>query len=209
MLFHGSNTELIQDAYSPALATWHYIYYVSLAPLILLNLLIALMGGSYERIQQHSTNEGRRQRAMMLDDLEALLLPEQIYEEGTGKPNPELFPNWLIFFRPTEERNGNQSSGNGVISGVKGELDVLREHIDTMQRGIPARLEAIEVKLEEIGEQNNCILPARLEAIEEKLEAFGEQKKDIVLSRLEAIEKKLGEQNEDTTTQQQPRQADA
>ena len=46
MFFQGTDVQLIQEAFSPALATWHYIYYVSLAPLILLNLLIALMGGA-------------------------------------------------------------------------------------------------------------------------------------------------------------------
>eukprot|EP01047_Picozoa_sp_COSAG01_P120260 COSAG01_NODE_48986_length_376_cov_0.740072_1_plen_120_part_10 len=43
MLFSGSEVQLINEAHSPRLAMWHYIYYVVLTPLIMLNLLIALM----------------------------------------------------------------------------------------------------------------------------------------------------------------------
>jgi len=45
MFFDVTELQLVQDAYSPSVATWHYLYYVVLLPLILLNLLIALMGG--------------------------------------------------------------------------------------------------------------------------------------------------------------------
>ena len=41
-----SDTDLLNKAQSPRLATWHYIFFVSLVPLIMMNLLIALMGGS-------------------------------------------------------------------------------------------------------------------------------------------------------------------
>ena len=46
MFFAGADTELLDKALSPQLATWHYFFVVVMTPLILLNLLIALMGGS-------------------------------------------------------------------------------------------------------------------------------------------------------------------
>ena len=46
MFFAGANIELLDKALSPQLATWHYFFVVVMTPLILLNLLIALMGGS-------------------------------------------------------------------------------------------------------------------------------------------------------------------
>ena len=38
-----SDPELLKSALSPRLATVHYVYYVALTPLIMMNLLIALM----------------------------------------------------------------------------------------------------------------------------------------------------------------------
>ena len=52
MMFFGAEPEQLAEASSPTLAAWHYIYYVSLTPLIMMNLLIALMGGSYERVNE-------------------------------------------------------------------------------------------------------------------------------------------------------------
>ena len=49
MFFQETDLQLVQDAYSPHIATFHYIYYVVFLPLILLNLLIALMGGACQR----------------------------------------------------------------------------------------------------------------------------------------------------------------
>ena len=43
MLFFGADPDLLNSALSPQLATWHYVMYVALTPLIMMNLLIALM----------------------------------------------------------------------------------------------------------------------------------------------------------------------
>ena len=41
LLLCQSDTDLLSKAQSPRLATAHYIYYVALVPLIMMNLLIA------------------------------------------------------------------------------------------------------------------------------------------------------------------------
>ena len=38
-----SDPDLMKNALSPKLASFHYVYYVLLTPLIMMNLLIALM----------------------------------------------------------------------------------------------------------------------------------------------------------------------
>lgn len=63
--------------------------FVVLVPLIMLNLLIALMGGSYERVEGQAKNEGRRQRAELLVDFEMLLSPAE-------RKNITMFPEWLV-----------------------------------------------------------------------------------------------------------------
>ena len=81
-------------------------------PVIMLNLLIALMGGSYERSQESSKNEGMKQRAGILND----------YEVQMGKlerANRAMFPDWFAYFRikqseevtPTEIGGGRGDGG--------------------------------------------------------------------------------------------------
>ena len=53
MFFAGADTELLDKALSPQLATWHYFFVVVMTPLILLNLLIALMGGVHDRVKDN------------------------------------------------------------------------------------------------------------------------------------------------------------
>ena len=68
MLFSGWDTDQLADALSPTLATCHYLVYVIFVPL---NDQIALMGGSYERVENERTNAMRRQRAELLLQLGA------------------------------------------------------------------------------------------------------------------------------------------
>ena len=116
MFFAGSDTELLDMAQSPPLATWHYFFVVVMTPLIMLNLLIALMGGSYERIEQNTKNAMRRQKAELLVSLEVLMSDED-------KRNGEYFPRWLFWYRPAERQAEDTTDENGVINGVKRMLD--------------------------------------------------------------------------------------
>jgi hypothetical protein len=116
MFFAGSDTELLDKALSPSLATWHYFFVVVMTPLIMLNLLIALMGGSYERIEQNTKNAMRRQKAELLVSLEVLMSDED-------KRNEEYFPRWLFWYRPSERQVEDSTDENGVINGVKRVLE--------------------------------------------------------------------------------------
>ena len=56
MMFLGEYEDaLIKLSFRPNLAHYNYIYAVILVPVIMLNLLIALMGGSYERCACHTS----------------------------------------------------------------------------------------------------------------------------------------------------------
>ena len=116
MFFAGSDTELLDIALSPPLATWHYFFVVVMTPLIMLNLLIALMGGSYERIEQNTKNAMRRQKAELLVSLEVLMSNED-------KRNVKYFPRWLFWYRPAERQAEDTTDENGVINGVDGSQD--------------------------------------------------------------------------------------
>ena len=48
----GLDIELLDRALNPLLAKAVYVYYVLVVPVIMLNLLIALMGGEYQKVQE-------------------------------------------------------------------------------------------------------------------------------------------------------------
>jgi hypothetical protein len=173
MLFDGSSTDLIKDAYSPSLARLHYVLYVSLCPLILLNLLIALMGGSYERIHADEVNEGRRQRAQMLMDLDVLLCPEEMND-------PEIFPRWLIFFRPqeqAEEDDNKQREGRS------------KERIESLRTAVQASVQAAAQAEDHVGTRIDS-LDERIDSLHEKTSSqfcTVSQSQDAMQAQLEKI----------------------
>eukprot|EP01048_Picozoa_sp_COSAG05_P021454 COSAG05_NODE_3953_length_1753_cov_3.051995_2_plen_101_part_00 len=61
MIFSPSDLiPLLELAYSPLTAKLVYIYYVVIVPLIMLNLLIALMGGEHAKVDAAEQYEGQR-----------------------------------------------------------------------------------------------------------------------------------------------------
>ena len=61
-------------------------------------LQIALMGGSYEKVENERTNAMRRQRAELLLHLEVLM-------SDAERSDPQCFPKWIYWYRP-KERDG-------------------------------------------------------------------------------------------------------
>ena len=60
MFMGGLDIKLLDHAYSPLLAKLIYVYYVVIVPLIMLNLLIALMGNEHQKIDAAEEYEGQR-----------------------------------------------------------------------------------------------------------------------------------------------------
>eukprot|EP01043_Picozoa_sp_COSAG02_P032516 COSAG02_NODE_2175_length_9589_cov_6.644573_5_plen_152_part_00 len=77
----------------------------------MMNLLIALMGGSYERVEENTQNAMRRQRAELLLSLEVLMSPK-------AKADAGKFPRWVYWYRPSDSSGADDEIANGVIHGV-------------------------------------------------------------------------------------------
>eukprot|EP01049_Picozoa_sp_SAG25_P008092 SAG25_NODE_705_length_5845_cov_2.226940_4_plen_110_part_00 len=60
MFMSGLDIDLLEKAYAPTVAKVSYVYYVVVVPLIMLNLLIALMGGEHDRVKGDQEWEGLR-----------------------------------------------------------------------------------------------------------------------------------------------------
>ena len=65
---------------------------------ILLNLLIAIMGSSYEKVHHSAELEVLREKSLIILDIERFLLP--LYIKWFKKDVEELFPRWLHVLVP-------------------------------------------------------------------------------------------------------------
>ena len=74
-----------------------FLTLVSMVTIVLLNLLIALMGSTYERATQQSSAASRYERACILLELEATM-----YE--SDRMNPNYFPKFLHVLREKQRR---------------------------------------------------------------------------------------------------------
>ena len=66
MMLGSFDTSLLNDAFSPALAYAVFFWHTIVVTIVMLNLLIALMGGSYERVAETAKLESIRQRAELI-----------------------------------------------------------------------------------------------------------------------------------------------
>ena len=84
----------------------------------MLNLLIAIMGGSYENVEGRAYNEGLKARAQLLVDFETTMDDEE-------KRDPRTFPEWLFMFLPADREAIGGTNENGVVNGVKRRIEKL------------------------------------------------------------------------------------
>jgi len=144
MMFLGEyDAQLMRLSFRPSLAHYNYLYAVVLIPVIMLNLLIALMGGSYERSQESSKNEGMKQRAGILND----------YEVQMGKlerANRAMFPDWFAYFRikqseevtPTEI-GGGRGDGGADLAQLSKDMFSRFEELEASQSEANAETDAL------------------------------------------------------------------
>eukprot|EP01046_Picozoa_sp_COSAG06_P010482 COSAG06_NODE_573_length_14086_cov_30.835633_9_plen_222_part_00 len=144
MLFMAENPDMMELSFAPRLATLNYVYYSLVVALIMVNLLIAIMSGSFERVQEESTNAGLYERAAMLVNWELLM--------GSDSSNNELFPRWLCFYRPRDFCN--QTGGDdarGVVNRIGRKLDddfgELRGKVQALDEQLAAQTRMLQTLL--------------------------------------------------------------
>jgi len=157
-------------------------------PLVMMNLLIALMGGSYERIEQNTKNAMRRQRAELLVSLEVLMTDKE-------RANLKYFPRWIHWYRPKERDEEDDGVENGVINGVGRQLDSAKKELQEQNAEIQKELEARITTLQETADG----------AKKEMQEQNNEMKKEIssLQEKLEEQQAQMAKQHEEQSAQLQ------
>jgi hypothetical protein len=184
MMFFGAEPEQLAEASSPTLAAWHYIYYVSLTPLIMMNLLIALMGGSYERVNETMKQTMQRQRAELLISLEVLMSTKE--KENMAA---EFFPRWLFWYRPKEPEEVDDSLENGVVNGVH---RALNHHLAVQNKEMGKNLADMEKEMgKNLADMEKRLLVAMQRMVEDAnsgASAIPEKEKKEMEMEIEQVE---------------------
>ena len=92
----GGNAKPHRDP-NPSNKIWLLELLMVLVLVILLNLLIAIMGSSYEKVHHSAELEVLREKSLIILDIERFLL---LYIKWFKKDVEELFPRWLHVLVP-------------------------------------------------------------------------------------------------------------
>eukprot|EP01047_Picozoa_sp_COSAG01_P040377 COSAG01_NODE_3395_length_6148_cov_1.985948_1_plen_1195_part_00 len=104
---------LLDDAFSPVLAYFMFIEYILVVNIVMLNLLIALMGGAYERVAETARLVRQKQRAELILQYERLM-------STADRSNLQWHPRYLHALVPADELEEEAGAEEaGVINGVK------------------------------------------------------------------------------------------
>mmetsp|Transcript_38088 Transcript_38088/g.120281 ORF Transcript_38088/g.120281 Transcript_38088/m.120281 type:complete len:266 (-) Transcript_38088:27-824(-) len=174
MMLGDFDIEKFDGTRSPLLAKLLFVSFTLLQSILLLNLLIALMGDSYEKVQEKAISYTLLERASIICEIELMM-------SDADKKNPNYFPKWLHVLFPKAQLH-TMSSGVDVDddtewTGVAGSVKrVIAKLVDSNTKKIVAKAEQENKKLlEENKKLSDKVdkLSASIENVEALLKALG------------------------------------
>ena len=120
-----------------------FVLSMVVVPVVLLNLLIALMSDSYERIQDQADLEFQALQAGIIIKIEEFLSEKD-------KRDPEKFPKWLHAVVPSGKGSGKGASGmvwQGVLNDIKGQIGTLEKQVHGEINTVKAEVNAVKMEV--------------------------------------------------------------
>lgn len=140
MLFDMPDLETYELSSSPALAKLLMVVFLFFVVVVLLNLLIALMGDIYERVQEKGSSEATFGIAKLVMEYESLL--SYSYKK---KNQAEFFPAWLYIFK----RKGVNAKDETVfeeIKDLKEQVGSLENELSSIKNDLSAILQIMKAR---------------------------------------------------------------
>eukprot|EP01046_Picozoa_sp_COSAG06_P004988 COSAG06_NODE_216_length_20108_cov_9.428857_17_plen_1409_part_00 len=129
-----------------------FALFLFLILVIMLNLLIALMSDTFERVMESWVFESRKMRIETIIEEELLLGDSQ---------NAEYFPEYLQVLRPVEEARSDE------WAGVSGQISTSREEVKHEVARVEQKVDAVERKVEAVAvemQANQSAVAAEMKA---------------------------------------------
>lgn len=126
--------------YTNAQSTLFFVIFLFLILVIMLNLLIAIMSDTFDRVMESWVFEGRKMRVETIIEEELLMDDSQ---------NAECFPEYLQVLRPVQKAEDEWSGVSGQIVALKDEVRVVKmdvarvkDTVSEMEKRIMAEMKA-------------------------------------------------------------------
>lgn len=148
------NTDEFSD-----LSDWIWFFVVSFVnPLILLNMLIALMADTYDKVQENQDITDLREMATVILECEALMFWKK---NCKGKRYFQVASYWKTC-------KGNGETWQGKIKEIKTEISVVKKALDSQEREFSNKLTHIQKEVKIVSES----LSFKIDAMNRKLDAL-------------------------------------
>ena len=119
-------------------STAFFLLYLFGMVVIMLNLLIAIMADSYEKVKESEVVEARKLRAQTIIDEEALM-------NDKDRSNPDYFPRYLQVLRATE---GKEEVWAGLSGKMVSEILKVEDKLVETERGLNRRVEEAQKEIQ-------------------------------------------------------------
>ena len=161
---------LDDDRFSSVSAHVFFIVYAVVAPIIMLNLLIAIISDSFDKMKEKEGAQFLRERASLLAEYQIMLEMLPFVARWA-----DMNPKYIHVLKPAGDLSAREQEAqwSGRIRGLK-------THVKEQVGGVKAEVEALNAKLD--------AQDAKVEAVNSKLDA----KVEALNSKLDAILRALG-----------------
>ena len=182
MIGGGADDVYFAGSRSPEVSIALYFSFMLIVAIVLLNLLIAIMGDSFDRVQENAEDVFQRERAGQLVEMELNMTNEEL-------KNEEYFPKYVDVLMAAD----GSGSDSGAGEEWSGRINILRKHMDARQKEsqkeMKEQVEDLEKKMKEQGEGLEKVMKKdmkeqllmQVEGLESRLDA----RIDMILSLLQ------------------------
>lgn len=151
MMMGEFDAELMNDAYAPQLAWLLYYLYILIVNIVMLNLLIALMGGSYERVEAYSKLVTLKNRAELLLEFEKDM-------SSAEASSDQLHPRYLHFLVPKKQADFDAEDHEaGVVNGVRRLMTQHQKQITQINEAIFNEMQEMRSRVDQVEEDKQRV----------------------------------------------------
>jgi hypothetical protein len=136
MIGGGADDVYFAGSRSPKVSIALYFSFMLIVAIVLLNLLIAIMGDSFDRVQENAEDVFQRERAGQLVEMELNMTNEEL-------KNEEYFPKSVLLLKAADGSDSDSGSGEEW----SGRINILRKHMDARQKEMKEQVEGLESRL--------------------------------------------------------------
>jgi methyl-accepting chemotaxis protein len=157
-----------------------FVLYLSVMVIIMLNLLIAIMSDSYEKVKESEVVEARKLRA------ETIIAEEKLMSDR-DRANADYFPRYLQVLRATD---GTEQKWSGLSGKMVSEILKVKKQLAQTERGLKQQAEQVSDKVDEKVEQ----VKEQVTQLKGQMEEMKEQVKEQVKGQMEEMKEQVKEQ---------------